>query len=342
MSDPKKVYWTREDAAHFAERLNQLLSEALSKEFPEGLSDSQFDRLRKELLASLEEETVVESQRVVRHFVEEEIKRRKHREKKLKRKELVEESVERLTINQRIQHMILLSCTLVLIITGLPIKFHEAHLAEVIIQLLGGPNVTRILHRIGAVGLTIVGVYHLWYCMAFEEGRRNFGQLLPSLQDAKDIAHQIGYFLGRKKDRPLFGRFSYVEKFDYWAVYWGMVVMIFTGYILWFMQQAINHLGKVSYDIAREAHSDEGLLATLAIIIWHFYNVHFNPKKFPGSLMWWHGRVPLEEFQEEHPLEYEQWIQARKKEEEEKAADEAARNELKSSLPLSSEGGHLS
>jgi formate dehydrogenase subunit gamma len=342
MSDPKKVFWTPEDAAHFTERLNQLLSEALSKGFPEGLSDSQFDRLRKELLASLEEETVVESQRVVRHFVEEEIKRRRRREKKLKRKELVEESIERLTINQRIQHMILLSCTLVLIITGLPIKFHEAHLAEVIIQLLGGPNVTRILHRIGAVGLTVVGVYHLWYCMAFEEGRRNFGQLLPSLQDAKDIAHQIGYFLGRKKDRPLFGRFSYVEKFDYWAVYWGMVVMIFSGYILWFMQQAINHLGKVSYDIAREAHSDEGLLATLAIIIWHFYNVHFNPKKFPGSLMWWHGRVPLEEFQEEHPLEYEQWIQARKKEEEEKAADEAARNELKSSLPLSSEGGHLS
>lgn len=267
------------------------------------------------MLASLEEEAILESRRVVRHFVEEEIKQQKRAERKLRMKELVEDSVERLSLHQRVQHMILFSCTLLLIITGLPIKFHELPLAESLIHFMGGPYVTRILHRMGAVGLTLIGIYHLGYCLAFDEGRKTFGQLLPSPQDAKDAVQQIGYFLGLKKERPLFGRFSYVEKFDYWAVYWGMVVMIGSGYVLWFMEKAINQFGKVAYDIAREAHSDEGLLATLAIIIWHFYNVHFNPKKFPGSLTWWHGRIPMEEFREEHPLEYEEWLLAQKKEE---------------------------
>ncbi len=317
MSEQEKSLWTHEDSAHISERVSHLLSELLVQEFPSGLSEPQFQRLRKELVKALEQETLFEAKRVVRHFQDEEEKRLKHLEKKKKKAALKEEMVERLSINQRLQHMLLFSCTLLLIITGLPIKFHDAPVAEFVIRLLGGPAVTRLLHRIGAVGLTLVGVYHLWYCMAFEEGRRNFGLLIPSKKDAKDIVQQIGYYLGFKKEKPLFGRFSYIEKFDYWAVYWGMVVMIASGYILWFMERAINQFGKIAYDIAREAHSDEGLLATLAIIIWHFYNVHFNPKKFPGSLTWWHGRIPLEEFREEHALEYEEWLQEQKDDEDE-------------------------
>lgn len=327
MSRQDKSLWTPEDTRHFTEQLLRLLSESLSKEFPAGLSESQMNRLRKELLASLDEEVVLETRRVVGHFLDEEAKHQKHAEKKQKKKELIEESVVRLSLNQRIQHMILFTCTMLLIVTGLPIKFHEAHLADVLIQLMGGPYVTRILHRIGAFGLTVVGLYHLWYCMAFEEGRKNFALLLLSPQDARDVVQQMGYFLGLKKERPLFGRFSYIEKFDYWAVYWGMMVMITSGYILWFMERAINQFGKVAYDIAREAHSDEGLLATLAIIIWHFYNVHFNPKKFPGSLTWWHGRIPMEEFREEHPLEYEEWVLRQKGEEEDSLAEKSENQE---------------
>ncbi len=343
MTEQEKSLWTRGDSAHVAERLSALLSETLKKEFPEGLTESQFKRLRKELVSALEGETLLEARRVIRHFAEEEGKREKRLEKKRRKALEREESVERLSINQRIQHMMLFSCTILLIITGLPIKFHDAPVAEFVIRLLGGPNVTRMIHRIGAVGLTIVGVYHLWYCMAFEEGRRNFGLLIPTKQDVKDIWQQMGYYLGFKKERPLFGRFSYIEKFDYWAVYWGMVVMIASGYILWFMERAINEFGKVSYDIAREAHSDEGLLATLAIIIWHFYNVHFNPKKFPGSLTWWHGRIPMEEFREEHPLEYEEWLQAQKLDDD-NPPETAPANEASDSVSMNpgSEGGSLS
>ncbi|MFI5174752.1 MAG: formate dehydrogenase subunit gamma [Terriglobia bacterium] len=315
MTPPERPLWAQEDTAETAARLSRSISDSMIKELPPGLTGPQFKRLKKELQASLEKEMVLESRRVVHLFLEEEETREKHIEKKRKRKELFEESVERISFNQRAQHMVLLTCTVLLIITGLPIKFHEAPAAEFIIRLLGGPNITRILHRVGAIGLTVVGLYHLWYCMAFEEGRKNFGLLLPSPRDLKNFLQQMGYYLGLKKDRPLFDRFSYIEKFDYWAVYWGMVVMITSGYILWFMERAINQFGKVAYDIAREAHSDEGLLATLAIIIWHFYNVHFNPKKFPGSLTWWHGRIPIEEFREEHPLEYERWLEGQKQEE---------------------------
>jgi cytochrome b subunit of formate dehydrogenase len=115
----------------------------------------------------------------------------------------------------------------------------------------------------------------------------------------------IRYFVGKSDEKPRFGRFSYVEKFDYWAVYWGMVIMIGSGLILWYLETALQFLPKFAADIAREAHSDEGLLATLAIIIWHFYNVHLNPEHFPMNRTFWTGMISEEEMRHHHPLEYE-------------------------------------
>ncbi len=307
MTDADKAGWSKKDTQDLLEVLEKQLGEALESEVPDTLSGEQLGRLRRHLQESLDRETVQGVRRSVRRFVDEEDRK----QKKVKRREArVRERigmVERLTLNVRVQHMILFSSTILLIITGLPIKFHESEISAFLIGLMGGPEVTSFLHRIGAIGLTAIGFYHLFYTAISELGRRDFGLLLPKPQDVKDFFHQMGYFVGLKKTAPLYGRFSYIEKFDYWAVYWGMVVMITSGYLLWFKDVAINAGGKVVYDIAREAHSDEALLATLAIVIWHFYNVHFNPKRFPGSLTWWHGKIPIEEFKEEHPLEYEEW-----------------------------------
>jgi cytochrome b subunit of formate dehydrogenase len=165
--------------------------------------------------------------------------------------------------------------------------------------------VSTLLHRIGAVGLIAVGAYHLFYLVAFREGRRNFLELLPRPKDVTDLFQMFRYFLGKSDERPRFGRFSYVEKFDYWAVYWGMVIMIGSGLMLWFLETALQFLPKFAADIAREAHSDEGLLATLAIIIWHFYNVHLNPEHFPMNRTFLTGRISEGEMREHHPLEYE-------------------------------------
>jgi len=218
---------------------------------------------------------------------------------------------ERFSWNFRAQHWVLLTSCLILIITGLPLKFHEARISQLFFDLVGGVQVSTLIHRIGAVGLMAVGAYHLFYLAAFREGRQNFVKLLPVPQDVRDFFQMLRYFLGRSDEKPRFGRFSYVEKFDYWAVYWGMVIMIGSGLILWFLETSLRYLPKFAADIAREAHSDEGLLATLAIIIWHFYNVHLNPEHFPMNRTFLTGMISEEEMRLHHPLEYEEILAAR-------------------------------
>lgn len=216
----------------------------------------------------------------------------------------------RFSLNFRIQHVVLFTSCIVLILTGLPIKFHDTGWAATMFSLMGGIQTSALLHRIGAVGLIGVGLYHLLYTGALAEGRRNFFALIPGPKDLRDLALMLRFFLGRTEERPRFGRFSYVEKFDYWAVYWGMIIMCGSGLMLWFENQTMRLFPKYVFDIAKEAHSDEALLATLAIIIWHFYNVHFNPHKFPMNKVWLTGRLSEEEMRHEHPLELEE-IQGR-------------------------------
>ncbi len=218
---------------------------------------------------------------------------------------------ERFSMNIRVQHIVLMVSCLLLIITGLPLKFHEARISQIFFDLVGGVQMSTLIHRIGAVGLIAVGAYHLFYLVAFREGRRNFLRLLPTPRDVCDFFQMLRYFLGKSEEKPRFGRFSYVEKFDYWAVYWGMVIMIGSGLILWFLETSLRFLPKFAADIAREAHSDEGLLATLAIIIWHFYNVHLNPEHFPMNWTFWTGTISEEEMHRHHPQEYEELVGAR-------------------------------
>jgi cytochrome b subunit of formate dehydrogenase len=218
---------------------------------------------------------------------------------------------ERFSWNFRAQHWVLLVSCLTLIITGLPLKFHEARVSQLFFDLVGGVQVSTLIHRVGAVGLIAVGAYHLLYLVAFREGRRNFLKLLPVPRDVLDFFQMLRYFLGWTDERPRFGRFSYVEKFDYWAVYWGMVIMIGSGLILWFLETSLQYLPKFAADIAREAHSDEGLLATLAIIIWHFYNVHLNPEHFPMNRAFLTGMIHEAEMRAHHPREYEELVGAR-------------------------------
>lgn len=218
----------------------------------------------------------------------------------------------RLSLNIRVQHVILMASTLILIITGLPIKFHESAWANFFFNAIGGLQVGRILHRVGAVGLIGIALYHLLFLALSREGREIFRELLPRPKDVKDLWIMLNYFLGRKREKAKFGKFTYVEKFDYWAVYWGMVVMVLSGLILWFLGTALRIFPKFVADIAKEAHSDEALLATLAIIIWHFYNAHLNPEKFPMNRSWLSGKISEKEMEKEHFLE---WIEIQKQEE---------------------------
>jgi cytochrome b subunit of formate dehydrogenase len=218
------------------------------------------------------------------------------------------DTFQRFNIYFRIQHIMLFTSVIILIITGLPIKFPNSKISKFMMSLMGGISTQGILHRIGAVLLISFYVFHTLYTIFNKEGRRDFLQLLPRFKDIKDVFQMIKYFFGFAKEKPKFDRFSYIEKFDYWAVYWGGIVMVGSGLIMWFHNIALSYFPKYVYDIAREAHSDEALLATLTIVIWHFYNVHFNPSRFPGSLVWWHGKLTKEQMIDEHPLEYERIV----------------------------------
>ncbi len=224
------------------------------------------------------------------------------------------EEFVRLSLELRLQHALMALSVILLVVTGLPLKFHEHGWAKLIIGLFGGPDFSPIFHRIAATGLIIAGMWHLAFIIATREGRSTFMQLIPLPKDARDAWQQIRYYLGRSAARPRYDRFSYVEKFDYWAVYWGMVIMIGSGTMLWFTEFFLRHVPKWVTDIAKEAHSDEALLATLAIIIWHFYNVHLNPHKFPMNKTFITGTISEREMIEEHPLEYERIMEERRHE----------------------------
>lgn len=228
-------------------------------------------------------------------------------------KEESQEWFERFSITFRIQHILLFTSVIILILTGLPLKFPESWWAEFLFEKLHAFYVAKFLHRVGAVGLFIESAFHLFYITMLSEGRQFFMGMLPRLKDAFDAISNVKYFLGVSKTPARFDRFSYIEKFDYWAVYWGCVIMITSGLALWFQDKFMSILPKYFIDVLKEVHSDEALLATLALVIWHFYNVHFNPDKFPGSLLWWHGKISKEEIIKEHPLEYERIIKERVK-----------------------------
>lgn len=236
-------------------------------------------------------------------------------------KESIEPSAEkeeedffiRFGINFRLQHILLFVSCIILIATGIPEKFHFTGPASFFINLIGGMKTIAFVHRIGATGLVVMFSYHcLIYTPFTRQGRSDFWELIPKPKDVLDVIQMIKYFFGKTDKKPKFGRFSYIEKFDYWAVYWGCLIMIGSGFLMWFEVESINLLGKVVVDISKEAHSDEALLCTLAILIWHFYNVHFNPRVFPMSWIWWNGKISKEEMIEEHPLEYERIMMERK------------------------------
>jgi cytochrome b subunit of formate dehydrogenase len=221
-------------------------------------------------------------------------------------------AVERFSLLFRVQHMLLFVSTITLMITGLPLRFPDWRTSAFLFALTGGVEGSGMIHRAAAALLIVVAVFHMGYIIFTAEGRRQFFYLLPHKKDFQDVGHNVLYFFGWRPARARFDRFTYFEKFDYWAVYWGVVIMIGTGVTLWFQDQAMRALPKLAVDMAKEVHSDEALLATLAIVVWHFYNVHFNPDNFPLSWTWWNGRITLTKMRREHPLEYERMMAARR------------------------------
>jgi len=228
-----------------------------------------------------------------------------------------EETFQRFSLNERVQHILLFSSFIVLVLTGFPLKFPDSELLSTLLFFTGGVEGARILHRVAAVVMILDFLYHnLYIGRLIFQGKirlKDIFLLVPRPRDAVDLLRNMAYFLGLRKDRPRFDKFSYVEKFDYWAVYWGMFVMAGSGLILWFPEFFSRYVKLDIIRIAYIAHSDEALLAFLAITCWHMYNVHLNPRCFPMSSVWYTGKLTREEMIEEHPLEYERLMEQQRK-----------------------------
>jgi formate dehydrogenase subunit gamma len=308
--------------ARISEKLKRDLEKEISQELTYGveLTPEMEEKIKKTVSQKVSEE--------LKKKMEAELKRisKKKKKEEGERKKKEEILYTRLTLNQRVQHIILMISVIILILTGLPIKFHDSAWAKFFFPALGGIETTRLWHRIGAVGLIGIALYHLLYLGLSKEGRETFRELLPRRKDIKDVWMMVNFLLGRSNERPRLGKFTYIEKFDYWAVYWGMVIMVGSGLILWFVNYALKIFPKFVADIATEAHSDEALLATLAIIIWHLYNAHLNPDKFPMNKSWLNGKISEEEMKKEHYLE---WLKIQEKKEKNKETKKEGEASLK-------------
>lgn len=208
----------------------------------------------------------------------------------------------RFTSNERIQHATMAGSFVVLAYSGFALEYPDAWWA-IPFRLNGAAEtVRRFVHRVAAVAMVGVCVYHVGYLAITRRGREQLGALLPRIQDARDVVQMFRhYFAGGP--HPRFDRFSYIEKVEYWALVWGSIVMSVTGFALWADNVTLQFLPKWVLDVATVIHYYEAILAVLAIIIWHFYWVIFNPRVYPMSLVWLTGKMSREAMEAEHPLE---------------------------------------
>ncbi|HLE93563.1 MAG TPA: hypothetical protein VI543_03150 [Sulfuricaulis sp.] len=214
----------------------------------------------------------------------------------------------------RIAHLVFAISVMILVLTGTAVLFADNAWAKLIMSAFGGPKVTAIVHRISAV--TMLGIFfgHLVY-LAFHLGRnwksfKWFGptSLVPRWQDIKDMVAMFRWFFGRAP-RPVFDRWTYWEKFDYWAVFWGMAIIGGSGLTLWFKSAIAAVLPGWVFNVATIVHGEEAILAAVFLFTVHFFNNHFRPDKFPIDIVMFTGAVSLEEFRREHALEYNRLVE---------------------------------
>jgi cytochrome b subunit of formate dehydrogenase len=206
----------------------------------------------------------------------------------------------RLNFNERVQHLIFVICFIVLVITGFMIKIPEE-----IVHMLGIMGKTvfyyrSILHRTAGVIMILVSAYHVYYLLFRTAGRRWLVDMMPKVKDLTDMILNIRYYLGLEDTPPEFDRFCYKHKLEYAALIAGTTLMSITGLIIW----SESLWQKFILDIATLVHGMEAILACLAIMVWHLYEVHLRPHKFPIDHMWLTGLIDEEEMKEEYPLHY--------------------------------------
>ena len=200
------------------------------------------------------------------------------------------------------QHTVLMVSFVLLVFTGFALRFNDWWIFELLFGWAGGFEVRGLLHRGAAIVFTLGCLAHLLF-LRRRIGRQFLRDMWPSVEDARHMVQMIQYNLERRPERPKFGRFSFVEKLEYWALIWGGVVMFATGMMLWFDYAMVDRVPKGFLEVMLIIHFYEAILATLAIAIWHFYSTIFSPGVYPGNPSWITGKMPADMHKHEHPGE---------------------------------------
>jgi cytochrome b subunit of formate dehydrogenase len=206
----------------------------------------------------------------------------------------------RLNYSERVQHTLFAACFIMLVVTGFMLKIPDS-----VVKTFGTAgeivfSYRSILHRTAGVTMILVGVYHFYYLLFKRPGRRWLIDMLPRLKDLKDMRDNFLYYINLKKEPPEFDRFCYKHKIEYCALIAGTTIVSVTGLILWSQYK----WSKFVVDIATLVHGMEAILACLAIMIWHLYEIHFRPHKSPLDNTWLTGVISEEEMKEEYALHY--------------------------------------
>ena len=214
------------------------------------------------------------------------------------------EYVTRFSVRERLEHLLVMILFLLLAATGLPQKFFETGWAQAVIEGLGGIDRVRWLHRMSGILFAVVAGIHLLTALALVLTGKTGLPLVPTRKDFSDAVIMLRYYLGLSNEQARFDRYDYRQKFEYWGLVLGGIVMIVTGFILYFPTLATRVLPGEVIPAAKVAHSNEGLLAFLVVIIWHVYNAHLSPDVFPFDSSIFTGKISRERMEKEHPLEH--------------------------------------
>jgi formate dehydrogenase gamma subunit len=212
---------------------------------------------------------------------------------------------KRFTLNQLAQHWIMIGSFMLLVVSGMPLKFPDAWWSPIVVGMLGGFEMRTMIHHTAGIAMVLLGVYHVVFHVFVDKESMLERKVWPTLKDAMDFWQTILFYFG-KAEHPKFGRYSWKEKFDYWGAFWGMVMLCVTGLIMLFPFVAMKAIPYAYVHLATIIHTDEALLATLFIFIVHWWNVHYSPEVFPMSTAWITGNLSETQMKHEHPLEYDE------------------------------------